>query len=203
MKLDLILENVRNRYSLGLLEEAEGMSEKDLLKGKIMINESTMQIRKMLVEEGVMQGVRDLLEEGWGQRLVGAGALAGVGAGGKMAYDAGKQFVDHTNSGIADNAASVANAHQGIVANAAGVANNTTGVANNAAGVANNATGVANNTTTMQDASIDKVADYTNKFKSGASELSDKLGHVGDTISGNLKQGVQGAENYLNSLTQQ
>jgi len=70
MKLDLILENIRNRYSLGLLEESEGMSEKDLLKGKILINESTMAIRSMLVEEGVIAGVQRNLEEAWSAALI-------------------------------------------------------------------------------------------------------------------------------------
>ncbi len=63
MKLDLILENTRNKYSLGLLEESAGISEQDVLKGKIMINEATMTIRKLLIEEGVMDSVKDLLQE--------------------------------------------------------------------------------------------------------------------------------------------
>ena len=65
MKLDLILENIRNRYSLGLLEESEGMSEKDVLRGKIMINEATMSIRNMLVEEGTIAAVHQVLQEDW------------------------------------------------------------------------------------------------------------------------------------------
>jgi len=70
MKLDLVLENTRNKYKLGLLEESEGMSEKDLLKGKIMINEATMDIRKMLVENGVMQQTKDILEESFTIALI-------------------------------------------------------------------------------------------------------------------------------------
>ncbi len=70
MKLDLILENTRNKYSLGLLEESEGLSERDLLAGKIMINESTMTIRKMLVEEGTMQAVKGLLQEDFTNHLM-------------------------------------------------------------------------------------------------------------------------------------
>jgi len=65
MKLDLILENIRNKYNLGLLEESDSMSEKDLLSGKILINESTMNIRKMLVEGNLMENVKDILEEAW------------------------------------------------------------------------------------------------------------------------------------------
>jgi len=72
MKLDLILENVRNKYNLGLLEESEGMSEKDLLKGKIMITEATMDIRKMLVEEGTIVAVQSLLQEDWQDALASA-----------------------------------------------------------------------------------------------------------------------------------
>ena len=70
MKLDLVLENTRNRYNLGLLEESEGMSEKEVLKGKILINESTMKIRKMLVEDGTMSAVQQVLEEAWSQQLI-------------------------------------------------------------------------------------------------------------------------------------
>jgi len=62
MKLDLILENVRNKYNMGLLEESNNLSEKDLLQGKILINESTMFVRKMLVEEGTIQAVKDILQ---------------------------------------------------------------------------------------------------------------------------------------------
>jgi len=69
MKLDLILENVRNRYSLGLLEESEGLGEKEVLQGKIMITEATMNLRKMLVEEGVLAQARNLLEETWTDAL--------------------------------------------------------------------------------------------------------------------------------------
>jgi len=65
MKLDLVLENTRNKYSLGLLEENEGISEQDVLKGKIMINESTMNIRKLLVEGGVMDSVKVILQESY------------------------------------------------------------------------------------------------------------------------------------------
>ncbi len=64
MKLDLILENVRNKYNMGLLEESS-LSELDVLKGKVMINESTMAIRKMLVEEGTIENVKSFLEESW------------------------------------------------------------------------------------------------------------------------------------------
>ncbi len=65
MKLDLILENIRNKYNLGLLEESSNMSEIDLIKGKILINESTMLIRKMLIEEGVVANVQATLQESW------------------------------------------------------------------------------------------------------------------------------------------
>lgn len=69
MKLDLILENVRNQYTLSLLEESttHGVDEKEVLMGKMLINESTMMIRKMLVEEGVMEDVKMLLENTFAQ----------------------------------------------------------------------------------------------------------------------------------------
>ena len=63
MKIDLILENIRNQYTLGLIEEStiEGLDEKIVLKGKMLINESTMELRKMLIQEGVMNDVRSML----------------------------------------------------------------------------------------------------------------------------------------------
>lgn len=64
MKLDLVLENTRNKYTLGLLEEST-LSEKEALKGRILINEATMDLRSMLVEEGVLASTRALLEESW------------------------------------------------------------------------------------------------------------------------------------------
>ncbi len=70
MKLDLILENVRNKYSLGLLEESANISEKELLQGKILINESTMAVRQLLVEEGTMDAVKQNLEEAWTAALI-------------------------------------------------------------------------------------------------------------------------------------
>lgn len=70
MKLDLILENTRNKYSLGLLEESSNLSEKDILQGRIMINEATMCIRSMLVEEGTIEGVKSLLQESWEDILI-------------------------------------------------------------------------------------------------------------------------------------
>ena len=82
MKLDLILENIRMQYSLGLLEESESMSEKELLKGKILINESVMNIRSMLVEEGTIQAVQNVLEEAWTDAVMqAANAATGEDAG--------------------------------------------------------------------------------------------------------------------------
>ncbi len=70
MKLDLILENVRNQYSLSLLEESENFSEKEILESKILLNEATMSIKHMLVEEGVIQAVQQNLEEAWVDKLI-------------------------------------------------------------------------------------------------------------------------------------
>ena len=63
MKLDLILENIRNSYTLNLLEEssATDVSEREVLKGKKLINESTMMLRKMLIQEGVMEDVKAVI----------------------------------------------------------------------------------------------------------------------------------------------
>ncbi len=70
MKLDLILENVRNKYTMGLLEESSDITEKEILKGKLLINESTMAIRSMLVEEGTIAAVKHNLEEAWVQAII-------------------------------------------------------------------------------------------------------------------------------------
>ena len=69
MKIDLILENIRNQYTLGLIEEStiEGLDERTVLKGKMLINESTMELRKMLIQEGVMADVRAMLHDGFAQ----------------------------------------------------------------------------------------------------------------------------------------
>ena len=69
MKLDLILENVRNGYTLNLLEESavHGVDEREVLMGKMLINESTMMVRRILVEEGVMENVKALLENTFAQ----------------------------------------------------------------------------------------------------------------------------------------
>jgi hypothetical protein len=89
MQLDLILENVRNKYNMSLLEEGTNLSERDLLKGKMMINETTMNIRKMLITEGAVEQVKMMLQENWQQHLAnnkgryaaGAGAVAAGGLG--------------------------------------------------------------------------------------------------------------------------
>jgi hypothetical protein len=63
MKLDLILENIRNSYTLNLLEEssASDVSEMEVLKGKKLINESTMMLRRILIQEGVMEDVKAVI----------------------------------------------------------------------------------------------------------------------------------------------
>lgn len=91
MKLDLILENVRNRYNLGLLEESEGLDEKTLLQGKILINESTMAIRSMLVEEGTIVSVQNILEEAWTDAVIDAA---------NSAYDDGAEAIDSVAGGV-------------------------------------------------------------------------------------------------------
>ena len=81
MKLDLILENVRNKYNLGLLEEST--TEEELLKGKILINEATMNIRKILVENGLISDTKVILENIMVKGVLGAGGLyAGTRAAG-------------------------------------------------------------------------------------------------------------------------
>lgn len=81
MKLDLILENIRNSYTLNLLEEssATDVSEMEVLKGKKLINESTMMLRRILIQEGVMEDVkavissqfRNIIEESFWENVSG------------------------------------------------------------------------------------------------------------------------------------
>ena len=70
MKLDLVLENVKNTYNLGLLEESDSLSEKEVLKGKILINESISMIRKMLIEEGTMAQVQETIHEAYAYAIM-------------------------------------------------------------------------------------------------------------------------------------
>ena len=75
MKLDLILENIKNKYTMGLLEESHGLAESDIRRCKITINESIMSIRNMLVEEGTIVAVQQVLEEAWIGEILEAEAI--------------------------------------------------------------------------------------------------------------------------------
>ena len=67
MKLDLILENIRNTATLNLLEESSAINadEKEVLKGKIFINESTVMLRGLLIEENVMETVKAVVHQNY------------------------------------------------------------------------------------------------------------------------------------------
>ena len=70
-KLDLILENIRNKYNLEMLEETTlGLTEKDILSGKILINESTMLVQDMLVNQGILSETRQLIGQLFQEALV-------------------------------------------------------------------------------------------------------------------------------------
>ena len=70
-KLDLILENIRNKYNLEMLEETTlGLTEKDILSGKILINESTMLVQDMLVNQGILSETRQLMGQLFQEALV-------------------------------------------------------------------------------------------------------------------------------------
>jgi len=62
MKLDLILENIKNKYTMSLLEEST-LPEKDMLNGKILITESIMDIRKMLIDDELMESTQIILAD--------------------------------------------------------------------------------------------------------------------------------------------
>ncbi len=130
MKLDLILENIRSRYSLGLLEESAGMSERDLLKGKLMINESTMAIRSMLVEEGTIAAVKSNLEEAWSAALIQEfEGMEGVSDAVKDALTPTSHVGQGAMAGLNIGADGVA--HQGAPASLADMAQHKAGVAGN------------------------------------------------------------------------
>ncbi len=104
MKLDLVLENTRNQYNLGLLEESDGLDEKTVLQGKILINESIMQIRKMLVEEGTIVAVQNLLQESWADHVAGgaqglAHGVAGVAGLATGDMEDGSMDLDYDDTG--------------------------------------------------------------------------------------------------------
>jgi len=69
MKIHLILENIRNKYRLGLLEESENFSEKEILESKILLTEATMSIRHYLVEEGTIEAVKSNLKEAFEEAI--------------------------------------------------------------------------------------------------------------------------------------
>ena len=115
LKLDMILENVRNQYTLGLLEEST-LSEKDILQGKMMINESTMSIRKILVDEGVIEETRSMLQEAWEDMVqtaqglypeedegITAGEAAAVGLGAAGLGAAGYRYGGKTGATVLAN----------------------------------------------------------------------------------------------------
>lgn len=89
MKLDLILENVRNTYTIGLLEESS-IDEATLLQGKILINESTMQIRKMLIDDNIMENTIQLMKQLFQEALIKEDVgIGGVSSAGVMSGSAG------------------------------------------------------------------------------------------------------------------
>jgi hypothetical protein len=81
MKLDLILENQRSKYTLGLLEESS-LTEKEVLKGKMLINEATMNLRAVLVG-GVLADAREVLTEAWTSAILEESVKAKMQAAGK------------------------------------------------------------------------------------------------------------------------
>ncbi len=77
-KLQLVLENVRDRHMINILEE--GTTELVALKTKKFLNENLSIINKILVEEGVVDGAKEHLANNWGKYA------GGAAAGGTAAY---------------------------------------------------------------------------------------------------------------------
>lgn len=78
MKLDLILESIRDEYMIQVLEEGE-VTELESLKTKRFLNESIKAVRGMLVEEGIMGSVKNHLANNWKKYAAGAATAAAVG----------------------------------------------------------------------------------------------------------------------------
>jgi hypothetical protein len=92
-KLQLVLENVRDRHMINILEE--GVTELGVLKTKKFLNENLSVISKILVEEGVVDGARNHLANNWGTYAAGAGgAAAGTVAAGLVNPEAAGNAVD-------------------------------------------------------------------------------------------------------------
>ena len=100
MKLDLILENVRNKYNFALLEESETLGEKEVLKGKILVNEATMNIRKYLIEEGIMDSVKSGLQNSWQAIANNKGKIAAGLGGAALAGAAGYDHFANEDKGL-------------------------------------------------------------------------------------------------------
>jgi len=88
-KLDLVLESVRDRYMINVLEE--GTTELGALKTKRFLTENTQRIKEILIQEGVMDGVKAGIQNAYlkakttvdprvSRGVMGLGALAGAGA---------------------------------------------------------------------------------------------------------------------------
>lgn len=76
MKLDTILESVREDYLMKVLEEGT-TTELDTLRTKKFLRESTQEIRKILIQEGVMDSVKNHLQNNW-KTYAGAAGAAGL-----------------------------------------------------------------------------------------------------------------------------
>ena len=96
-KIDLILENIRDQYSLEILEESEVFTESEILKGKILINESTMMIRKMLVDDGILESTRNYMGQLFTEALMQEdGAMPEAMSKGDMDYYKDSKFKKKT-----------------------------------------------------------------------------------------------------------
>jgi len=116
-KLDLVLESVRDRYMINVLEE--GTTELGALKTKRFLTESTQRIKEILIQEGVMDSVKAGVQNAYlkakpvmmqnvdpriSKGVMGLGALAGAGAiAGEYGDEIGAAYdnvADKINTGI-------------------------------------------------------------------------------------------------------
>jgi hypothetical protein len=91
-KISMILENIQNKYNYALLEESEVLGEKEVLKGRMLVNEATMTIRKALLEENMVGQIKDALKASWEAQIIEEmtqGQKIGLGAAGAGLAGAG------------------------------------------------------------------------------------------------------------------
>ncbi|RLD42218.1 MAG: hypothetical protein DRI86_12070 [Bacteroidetes bacterium] len=178
-KLQLVLENVRDRHMINILEE--GTTELVALKTKKFLNENLSIISKILVEEGVVDGAKQHLANNWGKYA--AGAAAGGAALGAATINGadGTDAIDTFNNGTGN---FQANAGAALDAAGANVAHNATQAGQAVADKYNEA---ATATTNAVTGAVDDVKAAGTQFQAG---YADQSANDPEMFTGPMKAGM-------------